>query len=225
MVSAPSPYRDSSGKALTDYERPSLAVDTVVITLSPTDKLQVLLVKADEGAPNEWQLPGTFVHSGETLAIAVNRSLQAKAGLAELRPQQLGAFDALNRDPRGWVISIAHLVVVPVEELKFDPHNTRLTDLDTLPQLPYDHTQMVEDAVAKLRELYENSPDPAGLLGESFTIRELHNLHEIIAGTPLQRDTFRRSFHHKLTATGETVAKGRGKPAELFRALPRNSIR
>ncbi|MFC7573109.1 hypothetical protein ACFQX8_12205 [Klenkia terrae] len=54
-------YRDSSGKALTDYPRPSVAVDTAVLTVPPVEaSLDVVLVRADGG----WALPGTFLHEG-----------------------------------------------------------------------------------------------------------------------------------------------------------------
>ncbi len=75
-------YRDSSGKALTDYPRPSVAVDTAVLTV-PVDapQLVVLLVRwAGEDRRDEWALPGTFLHERENLAIAVQRSLARRRG-------------------------------------------------------------------------------------------------------------------------------------------------
>src|SRR4051812_47939943 len=106
-------YRDASGKTLTDYPRPSVAVDTAVLTVAPDRRgLHVLLVRRngkDDGS--DWALPGTFLHEGETLAEAVLRSLKEKAGLLGRAPQQLHVFDAPDRDPRGWVLSVAHVDV------------------------------------------------------------------------------------------------------------------
>ena len=72
------PYRDSSGRTLADYPRPSVAVDTAVLTLDEQDGLVVLEVRRTNGAG--WGLPGTFLHEGETLADAVRRALDVKAG-------------------------------------------------------------------------------------------------------------------------------------------------
>ena len=60
-----------------------------------------------------WALPGTFLHAGETLADAVNRSLREKANVRGLHPRQLHVFDDPERDDRGWVLSVAHVAVVP----------------------------------------------------------------------------------------------------------------
>src|SRR3954470_2991668 len=96
-------YIDRRGKTLADYDHPSVAVDTALLTLPPDGQLSVVLVK-DSGA-GDWRLPGTFLHLGETLADAVQRSLKVKAGVGGRSPKQLHVFDDPNRDDRGWVLS------------------------------------------------------------------------------------------------------------------------
>src|SRR3954452_7218963 len=105
-------YRDSSGRTLADYPHPNVAVDTAVLTVSTESVLCVGLVE-DDGR----RLPGTFLHEGERLADAVRRSLHDKAGVEGLQPEQLHVFDDPQRDERGWVISVAHVDVVPVARL------------------------------------------------------------------------------------------------------------
>jgi len=81
-------YRDSHGKTLEDYPRPSVAVDTAVLTVVD-GRLNVLLTLTNDaaaGAGDEWRLPGTFLHAGERLADAVRRSLKEKAGITGMRP-------------------------------------------------------------------------------------------------------------------------------------------
>src|SRR5689334_8515917 len=108
-------YREASGKSLTDYSRPSVAVDSAVLTVDPHLGLVVLEVRRPRGAG--WALPGTFLHEGEVLAEAVDRSLQDKANVRGLHPRQLHVFDALDRDDRGWVLSVAHVDVVRSQQL------------------------------------------------------------------------------------------------------------
>ncbi len=62
-------HRDSSGRSLADYPRPSVAVDTAVLAPDPERGLVVLQVRRGRGPG--WALPGTFIHPGETLADAV----------------------------------------------------------------------------------------------------------------------------------------------------------
>ncbi|WP_368732924.1 NUDIX domain-containing protein [Microbacterium sp. ZXX196] len=190
------------------YPRPSVAVDTAVLTLDE-GVLAAALVGPDP------RLPGTFVHPGETLARAALRALSAKAGIEGLDPQQLHVFDAPDRDDRGWVMAVAHLDVVPAERLR--AARVRLHPVADLPPLPFDHAEIVAYAVTALRREYQAAPDPRGLVPEPFTLRALRAAHEGVAGRRLQPDTFRRAMLPHLEPTGEVERAGRGRPAELFR--------
>jgi ADP-ribose pyrophosphatase YjhB (NUDIX family) len=209
-------HRDSSGWTLEDYPRPSVAVDTALLTVDPDAGLLVLQVR--RLSSRGWALPGTFLHEGETLADAVKRSLADKANIRGLSPRQLHVFDALDRDDRGWVLSVAHVAVVRLDRLatRF-VETTRLVSMDAPGRLVYDHDDIIKLAVGDVRARYEATPDPDGLLGEEFTLRDLRLVHEAVAGKKLQRDTFRRAMEAQLEATGDTTAGGRGRPAELFR--------
>lgn len=208
--------RDTSGRKLTDYPRPSVAVDTAVLTLDPEKGLVVLEVRRPTTAG--WALPGTFIHEGETLAQAVDRSLRDKANVRGLHPRQLHVFDDPTRDDRGWVLSVAHVQVVRLDQLANRyADTTRLMPVDAPGRLPYDHADIIELAVADVRAHYVEKPDPDRLLGDEFTLREMRLVHEAIAGRPLQRDTFRRAMEPHLVATGTSSVSGRGRPAELFR--------
>tara|TARA_R110002124_G_scaffold94347_3_gene238296 strand:+ start:487 stop:1152 length:666 start_codon:yes stop_codon:yes gene_type:complete len=205
-------YRDSHDRALTDYPRPSVAVDTAVVTVPPGASLSVLLARTGD----EWRLPGTFLHEGERLADAVLRSLQIKAGVSGLSPRQLHVFDDPARDNRGWVLSVAHLDVVPWSRLTIDESLAKIVPVTDAGALPYGHNDILDQAVATLRSSYASTPDPAGLLEHPFTLRQLQHLHETIAGEPLMRDSFRRAMEPRLAATGEFAAGTVGKPARLF---------
>jgi len=197
------------GRELEAFPRPSVAVDTAVLTIGPASGLAVLLLAGDPP-----RLPGTFLHEGELLSEAVLRSLREKAGIRGLAPRQLHVFDAIDRDDRGRVLSVAHVDVVPAESL---PPSARLAAVDDLPAMAFDHDRIVAFAVEALRSQYREEPDPAGLLRRPFTLRELRGAHESVLGRRLLPDTFRRSMLPHLEATGETERAGRGRPAELYR--------
>jgi ADP-ribose pyrophosphatase YjhB (NUDIX family) len=217
------PYRDSAGKTLGDYPRPSVAVDAALLTVLPgEDCLSVLQVQRAEGPggdpPAGWGLPGTFLHEGELLLDAVQRCLREKAGVDGARPRQLHVFDKPNRDDRGWVLSVAHMDVVRPEFLNGRiEERTRIVPADHLGILPYDHTAIIRQAVTTVRASYEVAPDPERLLAEPFTILQLRLMHEAVVGRAFQRDTFRRLMEPQLVGTGRTTAGARGRPAELFR--------
>ena len=202
---------DTTGKRLTDYPRPSVAVDTAVLTVV-ADALHVVVV--DDTRDGTRRLPGTFLHEGEVLADSVRRSLAQKAGVRDLDPIQLHVFDAIDRDDRGRVLSVAHLAAVPATALG----DAQTVAVERVGPLAYDHEQILALAVARLREDYAAAPDPWRLLGrDTFTLRDLERLHRAVDpdGTPL-RDTFRRAMEPQLTPTGELERGTVGKPARLF---------
>ena len=209
-------YRDSSGLTLADYPRPSVAVDTALLTLDADFELVVLQVRRPTGVG--WALPGTFLHEGERLADAVDRSLLKKAGVRGLHPRQLHVFDDPARDDRGWVLSVAHVDVVRADRLASRlVGDTRLVPVRSPGRLPYGHGGIIARAVDHIRSRYAGEPDPDRLLGDEFTLRELRLTHEAVAGTALQRDWFRRTMERHLVPTSTTTTGTRGRPAELFR--------
>jgi 8-oxo-dGTP diphosphatase len=209
-------FRDDTGRSLADYPRPSVAVDTALLTLDPDLGLLVLEVRRANGAG--WSLPGAFLHPGERLADAVERSLLAKAGVHGLHPRQLQVFDKPDRDDRGWVLSVAHVAVVRADRLASRiADDTRLVPVGRPGRLPFHHREIIDGAVDEIRSRYVGEPDPDRLLGEQFTLRELRLTHEAVAGRALQRDGFRRVMEPRLVATSATTLGTRGRPAELFR--------
>ena len=222
-------HTDSSGKTLGDYPRPSVAVDTAVLTVDPGRRLSVVLVRRDGAAGGDaWALPGAFLHEGERLAEAVLRSLDLKVGLRGTTPRQLHVFDDPQRDDRGWVLSVAHVVVLawltvgPVLDARHD--DVRLAPVARLPELKFDHDAIVGMAVEEVRARYRRRPDPEALLPEPFTMRELRYLHADVAGVPhLQPDTFRRQMEPQLVDTGRPREGTVGRPAAQYRRKPTRS--
>jgi 8-oxo-dGTP diphosphatase len=203
-----SPYPDPTGKILTDYVRPSVTVDTAVLTVDQ-GRLMVALVHSDGTL---LRLPGSFLREGETLADAVRRSLFEKLQISGLSPRQLHVFDALGRDARGWVLSVAHIAVVPREQLG----NVHLTPVEQATYLAFDHDRMLTMALTELRAEYAEHPDPSELL-ERFTLRDLRLLHEAIDPDTLMRDSFRRLMEPQLIDTGVMTSGTVGKPSRVFR--------
>lgn len=202
-----------SGKSLECYPRPSVAVDVAVLTYS-TGALQVLVVRHRLGA---LALPGTFLHERELLTEAAERALRDKAALPGTQFHQLAMFDDPARDDRGWVLSMAHAAAIPVDGLPSDAVLVPIQHGRVTQSLAFDHADMVGLAVEDLRERYATQVDPAGLLGETFTILELRQLYEAVFDRELQKDSFRRHVSKALENTGEWSNPGNGRPAEIFR--------
>lgn len=113
-------------EAKKEYPRPSLTADTVVIALGsegagapvPSPRLRALFIKrALEPFAGTWALPGGFVEPTETVAQAAARELEEETALRDVRLVELGCFSRPGRDPRGWVVTVAHLALASAHQL------------------------------------------------------------------------------------------------------------
>jgi ADP-ribose pyrophosphatase YjhB (NUDIX family) len=224
-------HRDSAGKTLTDYPRPSVAVDVALLTVA-SDALAVLAVHGADpvDGTERWSLPGGFVHDRQRLSDAVVRVLRDKHGIVGLTPRQLHVFDDPERDPRGWVMSVAHASTVPGLEAAISKGKNlclapvrpgspaRLHLPGRQKALPFDHDSIVDLAVRDIRARYAEHPDPDRLLGDAFTVKQLQAVHEAVAGELFHKDAFRRLMsQHLVPVTGEFHRGDYGPPAQLFR--------
>lgn len=201
---------------------PICTVDGVLLTIEQ-ECLKVLLHRRPK-APFEgrWALVGGYIHQNEDAGVleAVQRILRDKAGLPTLYLEQLQTYSGPDRDPRGWSVSVAHLGLVPRAKLKLpDDPNVMLTDVEGLPDLAFDHKQMIDDAVARLRGKGAYSSLPAALLDDLFTLPELLRTYEIVLGTKIDESSFRRKINalEMIEDSGEKRKTGSKRPAALYR--------
>lgn len=127
----------------------AITVDAVIFKdLNSTAK--VLLIKR-KGEPfkDSWALPGGFLENTENLNEGAKRELLEETGLEIERLEQLKAYGDLNRDPRGRTISIAFIGALK-NEVKIkagdDAKEAKWFNLDSLPDLAFDHFQIIKDA-------------------------------------------------------------------------------
>lgn len=219
-------WLDGRGMQLSDYPRPSVTVDVALLTVieTGTGTLPAVLVAHRPGG--DWALPGTFLRIDERLDAAALRALRDKVGVTGEHPRQLRVFDDPGRDPRGRVVTVAHVDLVhPARLAGRLTESVRLAPLvaerfvlpDGQERLAFDHDLITAEAMRWARRAYAERPDPARLLGETFTLNDLRRLHGAIRGGPLQKDTFRRRMEPFLVPTGERSSGSVGRPAQLYR--------
>lgn len=208
----------------------TLAVDLVVLTVDD-DRLRVLTIRRGI-APfrGRCALPGGFVLPREDLLDAAERELVEETGIRGLRVhlEQLGTYGAPGRDPRGRVVSVAHLALVPPPEDRpeagTDAATAQWVDVRDLlvgtRELAFDHHRILTDGVERARAKLEYTSLAAAFCPPEFTVNELRLVYEAVWGTSLDP----RNFHRKVTTTpgfveptGTTTTRGGGRPAQLYR--------
>ena len=209
---------------------PNLAVSTVIFTLRTAEsgelRLAIALVKRIRD-PFEglWALPGGPLKPSEALGSAASRNLRETTGLKPRYLEQLYAFGGLDRGPgitpEDRMISIVYWALVGTEEaeLALANENVGWFWLDSLPELAFDHSLIVEYALWRLRNKLEYSRLALGFLGETFTLARLREVYAAVLGRELDPGNFRRMVEADaaIVPTGEKLAGTKHRPPQLYR--------
>lgn len=205
-----------------------IATDVVVFTIIEK-KLKVLLIPIDLPPHfiNMQGFPGGLVLPHETADDSVRRHMKLKAGITSpAYMEQLFTFSDVDRDPRGRVVSVAYIAVMPAEKAKTENPNAKWVDARRLPKLAYDHSAIFAKALEWLENKVEYATIARHFLPELFTLTELQQVYEIILGHELDKRNFRKRLLMLgfLKATGKTKHLGRSRPAELYRFTKRSDV-
>lgn len=239
------PMTDSESAFLAAYDPTAfepLAVAVDVVLLSTHAKsLHTLLVRRQEHPfKGGHALPGGFVGRAERLEVAAARVCKSKAGIEDVYLEQLYTFGAADRDPRMRVVSVAYFALiehqrfvslaarspalvagvrVPWKDEAGGPATVQDEQGKTL-TLAFDHAAILGLAIKRLRGKLSYVPLGLALVGDTFTLLELQQVHEAVLGRSLNKDAFRR----KIVASGWIRPTGKSqsgvvhRPAELYTA-------
>jgi 8-oxo-dGTP diphosphatase len=210
-------------------ERPAVTVDVVVLTVRDR-RLEVLLVKRRHW-PFEgmWAIPGGFVEPDESLEEAAMRELAEETGARDVYLEQLYTFGDPQRDPRMRVITVVYYALIRPDQLHMragdDASEARLFRAYDLPSLGFDHANILQYTLQRLRAKLEYTTIGFQLLGDEFTLSELQEVYQAILNRPLDKRNFRKKLllTRILEPTQHTKMVGQHRPAQLYRFNPRAS--
>jgi 8-oxo-dGTP diphosphatase len=164
--------------SIQDYPHPALTADVVLFSVGEED-LKVLLIQRDkppfEGA---WAFPGGFVNVGEAPRDTARRELEEETNIKGVFLEQLRTFGDPERDPRGHVVTVAYLAVIPMGALRraeagSDAAQARWWSLEELPPLAFDHADILTCALQRFRSKVACLLEEPDVLPEDLSLGEL----------------------------------------------------
>lgn len=194
-----------------------LATDTVAFRVHD-NSLEVLLIKVSIPEFTGMEgLPGGLIDPKETAEESATRHLLEKGGVSSKYIEQLYTFSDITRDPRGRVVSVAYMSLVP-PILTGVTGDARWCAVQKLPTLAYDHTEIVQTAIERLRAKVEYTTIIQKLMPHEFTFTELQQAYETVLGRDLDKRNFRKKFLalSLLQKTGNKRTEEAFRPAELY---------
>lgn len=176
----------------------NVSVDNIIFAMEQS-KLKVLLVKYNEGiSAGKWALLGHWLREGEDLAVGAARVVREITGVDNLYLEQLKAFGKVNRYPNRRILTIAYYSLVLLQDVDLQPQDKNVEfkwfDIHQLPELVFDHLEIVQTGLEKLQYRVRHEPIGFSLLPEKFTLLQLQEIYEAILNQKLDKPNFRRKF-------------------------------
>lgn len=193
-----------------DFARPSMTVDVAVYRWRG-GRLQVLLIeRGHDPFAGRWALPGGFVDQNEAPEDAARRELLEETGVTVDRLIPVAAFGDPGRDPRGWVVSMAYLAFAsPATEAAAgdDARTIGWHGVDDLPEMAFDHAQILAECRGRLRALTQSGTEPLRLLPPTFRTKPARHLYSQIMGVGIKPSAFKAWLRRREAV--ERVGPGR----------------
>lgn len=206
-----------------DYPRPAVTTDCVIFGFDESELKILLVERAVEPFKGKWSLPGGFVSMEETADECAERILRKETNLKRIFMEQLYTFSKVGRDPRFRVISIGYYALVKLSD--YQPRagtavsNIKWFGLEELPELAFDHLNIIGKALERLKGKIKYQPIGFELLPAKFTLPDLRNLYEVILQVTLDDRNFRKKIlsYHLLVDTGEMQRGAKNRAPKLYR--------
>ena len=200
-----------------------LSIDCVVFGFEEA-KLTVLLIQRKvEPEINKWALPGGFILYKESIDEASKRILKEMTSVSNLYLEQLQAFGAVDRYPEHRVVTIAYYALIRPSDYPLvpglDTNGVDWMPIKQLPQLPFDHAEILRTGWKTLQRKVRHQPIGFELLPEKFTLLNLQELYEAILDVKLDKPNFRRKLMRMnlLIPLDEYQRIDAHRPARLYR--------
>ena len=180
------------------YPHPSVTTDCVILTFHE-DRIKILLIKRGiEPYKGYWARPGGFLRMDESAEEGALRELREETGVTGCVIKQFHTFTAPDRDPRERVITIAFYALMKWQQAT-GADDAELADwvpLDNLPQLAFDHAEIIKMAIQAIKRDIFFEPVGFELLNDTFSMTELQRVYELILGREFDRRNFAKKMKH-----------------------------
>jgi len=201
-----------------------VTVDIVIFTIRKK-KLEVLLVQRGyEPFKDKWAIPGGFIRLSEPLDDAAKRVLYEKTSVKDVYLEQLYTFGDPGRYPNARVITVSYFALIRSDDINLSHGpDTNIQQVSwhsvyNLPQLGYDHKEIIDHALRRLRNRLEYTTIAFQLLPKKFTLTELQKTYEMILDKDLDKRNFRKKMMslNILQESDEFTKLSSKRPARLY---------
>ena len=187
--------------------------------------VKVLLIRRNnEPYKDKWALVGGALYNNETVVDGMKREIKEKTGINDIILYYSNIYSRVDRSPIMRMVGLSYVGFLDIEKVNLLKETDKTNDSDwfpinNIPELAYDHNEILNDSILKLRELIYDSDILKSLFPNTLTLPELQSVYETILDKKIDRRNFRKKLIH-LDILEDTKYKNEetnGRPAKLYR--------
>lgn len=200
-----------------------ITIDCVIFGFNKQN-LEVLLVQHAEGeSKGQWGLLGGWIKLDESNDKAAHRIVYDLTNLDNIYLEQLKAFANPERVSSERVITLGYYTLLNREDYNIKTSSwvveAKWYKIQDVPNLIFDHNEILNFSLSRLRDRVRQAPIGFNLLPEKFTLLQLMHLYEEILGIEMDKSNFRRKILHMklLTELDEKQKDVSHRAAKLYK--------
>lgn len=187
--------------------------------------VKVLLIRRNnEPYKDKWALVGGALYNNETVVDGMKREIKEKTEINDIELYYSNIYSRVDRSPIMRMVGLSYVGFLDIEKVNLLKETDKTNDSDwfsinNIPELAYDHNEILNDSILKLKELIYDSDILKSLFPNTLTLPELQSVYETI----LDKKIDRRNFRKKLINDGVIVDINNEKnyigkkPAKLYK--------
>lgn len=178
----------------------AVSIDCVLFGFDGNELKILLIERNEEPFKDWWALPGNLVDINESVDQSAQRILKELTGLSDIYMEQYYSFGEVKRHPQGRVISVAYYAMLrlggdkPLKPLSNYAKRAQWVDVAKLPELAFDHKNILNKGLEKIKRRIKHLPLAFELLPEKFTLTQVQSVYELILGKKLDKRNFRKKI-------------------------------
>ncbi len=178
----------------------AVSIDCVIFGFDEGELKILLIERNEEPFKDWWALPGNLVLADESVDQSASRILHELTGLSNIYMEQYYTFGEVDRHPQGRVITVAYYALLRLSnEKSLKPissfaKNAQWINVEQLPTLAFDHLNIFNKGLEKIKRRIKYLPIAFELLPEKFTLTQVQHVYEVILGKKLDKRNFRKKI-------------------------------
>lgn len=199
------------------YKNQGIHVISTIFTVEKGNVLVLLIKRKNEPYKDMWALVGGALYNNEDIEDGMYREIKEKTGIEDVTLYFNNVFGKVDRSPIMRMVALNYIGVMKLDKNTLTNEDAKWFLITDIPKLAYDHNEILNSALEKLKELILNTSILKSLFPSDFTLPELQKTYEIILSKKLDRRNFRRKVLYMLTLTGKEKIFEGTKPAKLYK--------